>query len=373
MWRRWYEENEPESTTIPDYAQKIAETPVVGPFYKLLLVRALRVDRCMLMCKWFIRNVEEMGPAYVEPVTDTIESIYSGMTASTPVIFLLSIGADPTESIEALARKRKLPSPAVISMGEGQEPVALKAMNAAAANGTWVLLQNCELGLDLMVSMEETLDKLRENMEPNFRLFITALPDKNFPLGLLQMSTKVTNEPPSGLKAGLLKSYTIIVDQDRLERVDQGAAQWRQLLFALCFLHSIVQERRKFGSLGWSIPYEYNNGDLTACILFLEKHLYNGSISWPTFQYMVCEAQYGGKITDSLDRRLFRTYTQVWLTAATCQDGFSFNPKQPILKIPNNFVYKVDNFESIGQYHQYIKSFPRSTRRRYLDCIQMQI
>eukprot|EP01042_Synura_sphagnicola_P030591 gene30591-39415_t len=172
------------------------------------------------------------------------------------------------------------------------------------------------------------------------------------------MSTKVTNEPPAGLKAGILRSYTIIVDQDRLERVDQGAAQWRQLLFALCFLHSVVQERRKFGSLGWGIPYEYNNGDLTACILFLEKHLYNGSISWPTFQYMVSEAQYGGKITDSLDRRMFKTYTTVWLNSTTCQEGFSFNPKSPIFKIPDNFVYKVENFENIGQYHNYIKSFP---------------
>jgi Dynein heavy chain AAA lid domain len=72
-----------------------------------------------------------------------------------------------------------------------------------------------------------------------------------------------------------------------------------------------IQERRKFGPLGWCIPYEYNNGDLTACILFLEKHLYNGPISWSTFQYMVAEVQYGGKITDDLDRRMFKTYTQV--------------------------------------------------------------
>ncbi|CAN0300093.1 unnamed protein product, partial [Scytosiphon promiscuus] len=146
-------------------------------------------------------------------------------------------------------------------------------------------------------------------MDPAFRLFITALPNNEFPLGLLQMCTKVTNEPPAGLKAGILRSYTVIVDQERLERVE--TAQWRQLLFALCFLHSVVQERRKFGPLGWCIPYEYNNGDLTACILFLEKHLYNGPISWPTFQYMVSEVQYGGKITDDLDRRMFKTYTQV--------------------------------------------------------------
>ena len=359
MWRRWYEDNEPEAMNIPDYENRFADIPDgVGPFYKLMLVRSLRVDRCMLMCRWFVRHVEEMGPAFVEPVTDTIDSIYDQMVAQTPVIFLLSIGADPTESIEGLARKRKLPSPAVISMGEGQEPVAIRAMQEGAKNGTWVLLQNCELGLELMATMEEFLEKLRDGMDPSFRLFITALPEKSFPLGLLQMSTKVTNEPPAGLKAGILRSYTVIVDQDRLERVDQGASQWRQLLFALCFMHSVVQERRKFGSLGWCIPYEYNNGDLTACILFLEKHLYNGSISWPTFQYMVSEAQYGGKITDSLDRRLFKTYTQVWLNEKTCGEGFTFNPKNPIFKIPDNFVYKVENFENIGLYHNYIKNFP---------------
>jgi dynein heavy chain, axonemal len=358
MWRRWYEDNEPESISIPDYEARISEMKDIGPFYKLLLVRSLRMDRCMLMSRWFVRHTEEMGPRFVEPVTDTIESIYDGMVPITPVIFLLSTGADPTESIEQLARKRKLQSPAVISMGEGQEPVAIKAMQAGAANGTWVLLQNCELGLELMVLMEEFLEKLKEDQDPAFRLFITALPDKNFPLGLLQMSTKVTNEPPAGLKAGVLRSYTVLVDQDRLERVDQGAQQWRQLLFSLCFLHSIVQERRKFGSLGWGIPYEYNNGDLTACILFLEKHLYNGLISWPTFQYMVFEAQYGGKITDNLDRRLFRTYTTCWLNNGTCQEGFSFNPKVPIFKMPNNFVYKVESAEAIAQYHTYIKSFP---------------
>ena len=128
-----------------------------------------------------------------------------------------------------------------MSMGEGQEEYAVKAMNEGAKNGSWVLLQNCELGLDLMVKMEDFLANLyaSEGFDANFRLFITALPEKTFPLGLLQMSTKVTNEPPAGLKAGVLKSYTVLVDQDRLERVD--TVQWRQLLFALCFMHSLCK------------------------------------------------------------------------------------------------------------------------------------
>ena len=191
-----------------------------------------------------------MGTAYVESITDTIEMVFEDMSPVIGVIFLLSRGDDPTDSIESLCRKKKLPAPAVISLGEGQEPVALKAINAGVVNGTWVLLQNCELGLGLMNEMEAVIAKLRPNMDQNFRLFITALPHPEFPLGLLQMCIKVTNEPPAGLKAGLLRSYTpgVLVDQDKLERVD--AQQWRQLLFALCFLYSVVQERINFGSLG---------------------------------------------------------------------------------------------------------------------------
>jgi len=142
MWRRWYEDNEPEQMAVPDYEQRIAEQADIGPFLKMLLVRCLRVDRCILTCKEFLRNTKEMGSLYVEPVTDTIEMVYETMTPQVPVIVLLSRGADPTESIETLCRKKKLPSPAVISLGEGQEPVASKAISAGVVNGTWVLLQS---------------------------------------------------------------------------------------------------------------------------------------------------------------------------------------------------------------------------------------
>lgn len=233
----------------------------------------------------------------------------------------------------------------------------MKAMNAAAVNGTWVLLQNCELGLGLMNDMEDFLAALYQNCDPGFRLFISALPSHEFPLGLLQMATKVTNEPPAGFQAGLLRSYTVVVDQDRLERVEN--AWWKPMLFNLCFLHSVVQERRKFGPLGWCIPYEYNTGDLTACIMFLEKHMYTtGGISWPTLQYMVSEAQYGGKITDDLDRRLFNLYAAAFITPEALKDGFTYNPADSINPIPKDFKYIVPTLDDIGQYRGYCSSMP---------------
>ena len=72
------------------YQQRIGDQPDIGPFLKLLLVRCLRVDRIILACKEFICNTKEMGPAYVEPITDTIEMLYESMVPAVPVIFLSS-------------------------------------------------------------------------------------------------------------------------------------------------------------------------------------------------------------------------------------------------------------------------------------------
>lgn len=83
-----------------------------------------------------------------------------------------------------------------------------------------------------------------------------------------------------------------------MDKVDHPS--WKCLIFTMCILHSIVQERRKFGPLGWCIPYEYNNSDLEASLCFIEKYLSN-LMSGPTsnaqslgincnvIKYMVCE------------------------------------------------------------------------------------
>ncbi len=51
------------------------------------------------------------------PPQTKVESVYNEMDCATPVIYLLSAGADPTDSIEVLARKKKT-DVACVSMGE---------------------------------------------------------------------------------------------------------------------------------------------------------------------------------------------------------------------------------------------------------------
>lgn len=42
------------------------------------------------------------------------------------------------------------------------------------------------------------------------------------------------------------------------------------------------------------------------------------------------EVQYGGKITDDLDRRLFKAYTETWMGPTALSSSFCFNPGVPM-------------------------------------------
>lgn len=145
-----------------------------------------------------------------------------------------------------------------------------------------------------------------DGYHPNFRLFLSAEPNEKIPIGILEKCIKVTNEPPVGLKANMKRAWTYFPK----EEIDEKDTKYNHILFSLCYFHSVLLERRKFGPKGWNLFYPFNIGDLRDSFLVLCKNSENnttGKIPWDDLKYIFGEIMYGGHIVDDWDR---------WLCAA---------------------------------------------------------
>jgi dynein heavy chain len=206
------------------------------------------------------------------------------------------------------------------------------------------MLQNIHLMPKFLIELEKKLDGFAlEGSNPSFRLFVSSDPATSIPIGLLERAIKLTNEPPQGLKQNLQRAF-VFFSKEEIEDKDPRV---RTILFGLCYFHSVMLERKKFGPKGWNMNYPFSIGDLRDSTEVLNNYMEttaaSGKIPWDDLRYIFGEIMYGGHIVDNVDRRFCSTFLENLMTEKILEEEelFPFTEGRNIsFKCPPPYPYE---------------------------------
>eukprot|EP01040_Poterioochromonas_malhamensis_P005875 gene5875-6317_t len=347
-WKEWYDLESPESVPIPsNFHTRLT------PLQRLAVMRCFRPDRVYNAVKLFV--IEIMGEKYVQPPVLDYARIFSQSSPFSPMVFILSPGADPQSDIQKFCDEMNMTNRfKFVALGQGQGPIAEQLLDVGYKRGHWILLQNCHLLASWLKVLEKILNEMKDPHK-EFRLWLTTEPTDKFPLGILQRSLKVVTEPPDGLKLNMRATYSRI-DSSVLEECPHWA--FRPCLYVLSFLHAVVLERRKYGKIGWNVNYDFNESDFNISrkllSLYLRKSFEDQDefLPWGSLKYLIGDAMYGGRVSDDMDRRILKTYLEEYM------GDFLFDDKQKFHFSSVGFNYQLPEYGELENYTMMIESLP---------------
>lgn len=358
-FREWYNKPRPEVLPLPSNWRKLIQNNF---FMHMLVVRALRPDRLTASMNIYAEKVMPDGKEFTQcdagvSFTEILRRSLADSDNMTPIFFVLSPGADPVVNLQDIGSKTGyFPNKwHRVALGEGQDVVAMRKLAIGVKEGHWVILENIHLMPTWTVELEKALNDYAQAgaFHDDFRLFLSAEPSNAIPIGVLERSIKLTNEPPQGLVQNLKRAFATF-EKEEFEFKD---GKVKMILFALCHYHAVIIERCKFGPKGWNRSYPFNTGDLENSSQVLSNYLERGAggdkIPWSDLRYIFGEILYGGHITDDWDRRLNMTYMRTYFKIELL-DGmelFPFSESYPEERFPSPEPLPYD------EYFTYIDDF----------------
>ncbi|KAG1714039.1 Dynein heavy chain 3, axonemal [Nymphon striatum] len=216
-WIKYFETNNLAEMNFP------YPWSTIGDLEKLIIMKSIKPEKLIQAIQNFIGN--NLGNEFLNPPTPELNTPFSLSTSQTPLIFLLSSGSDPINQLQAFANKMTITEDRLmmVSLGQGQGQLATQQILKGAADGSWVVLQNCHLCSNWMTTLKEIFEQilyymfisqklLKEDIHEDFRLWLTSYSSSYFPTSILQKGIKMTTEASGGLKDNLLRAYSSCID-----------------------------------------------------------------------------------------------------------------------------------------------------------------
>nr|CAI5854264.1 unnamed protein product [Callosobruchus analis] len=304
-YKQIFESQEPHRFPLPDVLEK-----AMDDFQKIVVLKCLRPDKVINAMQDFLS--EKLGKEFIEPQSSDLSAMFKESGPTVPLIFVLSTGTDPAAELYKFADRMKMSKRMFsISLGQGQGPRAEKMISSGCEVGSWVFFQNCHLAPSWMPRLERIIEGISPEMvHRDFRIWLTSTPSPYFPVAILQNGSKMTVEPPAGVKANMMRAYRNEVSElaDFMQSENKKAPPFR-LLYAIA-----------------STQYVKVN------TFYVKGHI-----------------NYGGRVTDDWDRRCLMNLLADYYKVEVVNTNYVFDRK-------GYYYQPLDTM--FLDYIEYIKTFP---------------
>ncbi|KAK9369733.1 dynein heavy chain, N-terminal region 1-domain-containing protein [Lipomyces kononenkoae] len=279
-------------------------TDIDSVLCRILLMKLVRSDRYVQTVNSLV--AQAFGDHFFADISDDISHVVmKEVTAPTPIAICSIPGYDASYRIENVVKAQSIKCVSVAMGSEESIAAADRAIAEAAQRGFWVLLKNVHLAPAWLDLLEKRMRMLR--VEPQFRIFLTLETTGNVPTNLLRTSRILMFEPPPGVRANM-KDMLGGIDKGEIARdpVERG-----RLYFIFAWFHAVVQERLRYGSIGWKKVYDFNDSDFTFGKFIIDTWLGMASggrsnvapesIPWAAIKALLADTVYGAKVDDDSD------------------------------------------------------------------------
>ncbi|XP_061071728.1 cytoplasmic dynein 1 heavy chain 1 isoform X2 [Conger conger] len=323
----WLESSSPELSVPYLWTEEKAATSIGQAVHQLLLIQAFRPDRMLAMSHIFVSKVlGEHFMSIIEQPLDLASIVDSEVKPGIPVLMCSVPGYDASGLVRDLAAEQNKHITSIsIGSAEGFNK-ADRDINTAVKSGRWVMLENVHLAPGWLMQLEKKLHSMQPHA--SFRLFLTMEINPKVPVNLLRAGRVFVFEPPPGVKANMLRTFSSIP----VARMCKAPNERARLYFLLAWFHAVIQERLRYAPLGWSKKYEFGESDLRSACDTVDtwlddtakgrQNISPDKIPWAALKTLMAQSIYGGRIDNEFDQRLLNTFLERIFTTRSFDSEF---------------------------------------------------